>query len=209
METLKRILKKIFQVLLLVILFGLVSVVSLLIHELGHCFTMDAVGGRCAAVYVLPGVQVWPLSDFGAPAEEPWGNYFGRTIYAEPAPGPFEEGMVKLMGSGSVALISTLAMLALAIIRVKGWPGIILLIQGLFFLDIVTYTILPHFFDLPHFFIWGGTTPEPLDGALLMGIPEDYFILGVVAYGVFMLIGWIENFYQLTRNEPKKTTYKF
>ena len=69
---------------------------------------MDAVGGRCGGVFVLPGVQVWPLSEFGTPAEEPWDNYFGRTVYAEPAPGPFEEGLVSLMGSGSVALISTL-----------------------------------------------------------------------------------------------------
>lgn len=204
METLKKILKLTFQGFLLLFLIVILSSFNLLLHEFGHCLTLDIVGGRCGGVYVLPGVQVWPLSEFGTAAEEPWDNYFGRTVYAEPAPGPFEEGLVSLMGSGSVAIISTFALLALGIIKLKGWPGVILLIQSLFFLDIVTYTILPHFFGLRHFFLWGGTTPEPLDGAILMEIPEDYFILGVVAFGVFMLIGWIENFFRLTSQSEKR-----
>ena len=209
METLKKIMRIILQGLFLVLLIGFISVINLLIHEFGHCITLDAVGGRCGSVSVIPGVQVWPLSEFGTLEEDDWGNYFGRTVYVEPAPEPFDEGLVKFMGSASVAFLSSLALLALAIGRLGGWTAITLLIQGTFFIDIVCYTFLPHFFDLPHFFFWGGTTPEPLEGALLMGIPEDYFILGVLAYGVFMLIGWIENLYQLTKRGPKRPTYKF
>ena len=42
-----------------------------------------------------------------------------------------------------------------------------------------------------------------------MEIPEDYFILGVVAYGVFMLIGWIENFYQIDEKIAEKTKVSY
>jgi hypothetical protein len=57
------------------------------------------------------------------------------------------------------------------------------------FLDLLFYTILPRWFGLRHFFFIGGDYPEPLDGAIQMGIPESRFIAGILIYSALMIAG--------------------
>jgi len=82
--------------------------------------------------------------------------------------------------------------------RPKGRLRPLLLAQSIMFVDLLTYTILPHWFGLPHFFVVGGRTPEPLDGAIQMGISESTFIAAVLIYSLFMSVGL---FRYVTRKE--------
>jgi hypothetical protein len=181
--------KTIWNILVFVLVLGLFVVINTLVHEFGHCLTIEAVGGKCANIYILPGIQVWPLAMLGQPYPDPWGKFIALTYYAEPAPTEQARGWVSLMGSGSVAILSLLALLALYIFRPLGWLRFPLLAQSFMFPDLLFYTILPHWFGLRHMFFIGGDSPEPLNGALRLGISESTFISGVLMYSVFMLAG--------------------
>jgi hypothetical protein len=165
------------------------AAINLVVHELGHCYTINAVGGKCGGVYVTPGVRIWPLKEFGQHYPNTWKNFIGLTIYDQAAPTDQASGFVALMGSGSVAALSLLALFVLNIFFPRGWVRFPLLAQSLMFFDLLLYTILPHWFGLPHFFFIGGTSPEPLEGAIKMGIPESMFIWGVLIFSGLMLAG--------------------
>ncbi len=167
------------------------AAINLLVHELGHCYTINAVGGKCEGVYVIPGVKVWPLTGFGQHYPNAWKGFVGLTVYAKAAPTDQASGFVALMGSGSVAALSLLALFLLYIFFPRGWVQFPLLAQSLMFLDLLFYTILPRWFGLPHFFFIGGTSPEPLDGAVKMGVPESMFLWGVLIFSGLMLAGCI------------------
>jgi hypothetical protein len=169
----------------------ILAFLNLLIHEFGHCITMNKVEGICEGVYILPGIKVWPLSDFGESYQGDWSDRIGVASYAEVPQGKFERGLVSFMGSGSIAFVSTIALIALWVFKPKGWGQNLLLIQAIFFGDILLYTILPEWFDLQHFFFIGGAYPEPLEGAMAMGISKNIFIAGVLIYSVFMMAGWL------------------
>lgn len=175
--------------LVFLVVLGLVAVLNLLIHEFGHCITIDRVGGECEGVYVYPGVKIWPLSEWADEYPGTWSNYVGLALYARPAPTEYMDGLVSLMGSGSTAIASFLALVGLYIFRPRGGVRTLLLAQSVMFIDLLTYTILPRWFGLPHFFFIGGTDPEPLEGAIQMGIPESTFIAAVLIFSLLMSVG--------------------
>lgn len=181
--------KTFWNILIFVLVLGLFVVVNTFVHEFGHCLTIDAVGGECDGVYLMPGVRVWPLTAFGQPYPYAWDNYIGLTVYAQAAPTDQARGLVSVMGSGSVAIISLLALVGLYVFRPQGWLRFPLLAQSFMFPDLLFYTILPHWFGLRHLFFIGGDTPEPLNGAIKMGISESAFITAVLVYSAFMLVG--------------------
>ena len=117
--------KKIWNPSIFFIILGLLVVLNMIVHELGHCFTIDAVGGKCEGVYFMPGVQVWPLTALGQPYPDPWGNDLALTVYEEGASTEQGRGLVSFMGSGSVALLSPLALLALYIFRPRAGSDIL------------------------------------------------------------------------------------
>lgn len=180
--------KTFWNILIFVLILGLFVVINTFVHEFGHCFTMDAVGGKCDSIYVMPGVRIWPLITFGQPSSG-WDNFIALTSYAQGAATDRANGLVSLMGSGSVALLSLLSLVGLYVFRPQGWLRFPLLAQSFMFLDLLFYTILPRWFGLRHMFFIGGDTPEPLNGAIRMGIPESTFIAGVLIYSAFMLVG--------------------
>ncbi len=181
--------KTIRNILVFVLVLGLFAVINTFVHEFGHCLTIDTVGGKCESIYVMPGIKVWPLAMFGQPYPDQWENPIALTFYAKSAPTEQAGGFVSLMGSGSVAGLSLLALFGLFIFRPQGWVQFPLLAQSLMFLDLLFYTILPHWFGLRHMFFIGGDTPEPLNGAIKMGIPESMFIASVLIYSGLMLVG--------------------
>lgn len=164
-------------------------VINILVHEFGHCLTIEAVGGECGSIYIVPGSQIWPLAQAGQPYPYTWEDSIAVTFYDEGAPTAQAGGLASLMGSGSVAILSLLALVALYDLRPQGWLRFPLLAQSLMFLDLPFYTLLPHWFGLRHMFFVGGNTPEPLEGALAMGISETAFIAAVLIYSALMLIG--------------------
>ena len=175
--------------LVFLIVLGLVAFLNLLVHEFGHCLTINAVGGECGGVYVYPGVKIFPLNELGQKYDKAWEGAIGLTNYASPPPTERARGIVSLMGSGSVAILSLLALVTLYVFHPHKGMRTLLLAQSIMFLDLLTYTILPRWFGLPHFFIVGGTDPEPLDGAVQMGVPESTFIAAVLIFSLFMVIG--------------------
>lgn len=178
--------------LLLLLLAAVIAVVfNFIFHEFGHCITIDQVGGKCEGVYAPPGVKIWPPSGIGDPYLGEWDNAMGMTVYEEAAPTQAARGFVSLMGSGSSALVSFVALLALWILEPRGWWRTLLMIQALFFGDLLFYTILPEWFGLRHFFFIGGSTAEPLEGAVNMGIERGDFITGVLAYSGVMFVAWL------------------
>lgn len=184
------------NILVFVLVLGLFAVINLLVHEFGHCFTINAVEGECESIYVMPGIKVWPLTTFGQRYPDQWERSIALTFYAKSAPTEQAGGFVSLMGSGSVAALALLALFGLFIFRPQGWTRFPLLAQSLMFLDLLFYTILPRWFGLRHFFSVGGDTPEPLNGAIKMGIPEPMFIVGVLIYSGLMIVGCLAYVWQ-------------
>lgn len=194
--------------LIFLVVMGLIAFINVLVHEFGHCITIDAVGGKCEGVYVMPGVKVWPLAAFGEPYSGTWGKSIGRTAYDQGAPTVQAGGLASVMGSGSVAALSLLALVALYVFRPRGWARFPLLAQSLMFLDLLFYVILPHWFGLRHLFIIGGASPEPLMGAIEMGIDESTFIIGVLIYSASMAIGCANYAWQSAKNLPVQAEQK-
>ncbi|MEW6030511.1 MAG: hypothetical protein AB1554_13655 [Chloroflexota bacterium] len=190
MRNLLRFLGTSFLLLLAVIvIFG----INFLVHEFGHCITMDLAGGKCEGVYAPPGVKLWPLDGLGDPYPYPedWDNSMGRTVYDEVPPMQKARGFVSFAGSGSTALLSFVAMLALWILEPRGWGRTLLMIEALFFGDLLFYTILPEWFGLRHLFLWGGDYPEPLEGAVSMGFEREDVIATVLAFSAAMFLAWL------------------
>lgn len=188
--------KTIRNILVFVLVLGLFAVINILVHELGHCFTIDAVGGKCDGIYVMPGVKVWPLTALGQPYPDQWEKFIALTFYSKFAPTERRRGLVFLMGSSSTAILSLLALIGLYIFRPQNWLRFPLLAQSFMFLDLLFYTTLPHWFGLRHLFFIGGDTPEPLNGAIKMGVPEPMFIAGVLIYSGLMIVGCLAYVWQ-------------
>ena len=156
---------------------ALVWAASLVLHELGHGLTAQALGGRILSLGVWPGVELWPAP--GQPAEGPWGTAIARLAYATGpgwGEGSWQIGLVRLMGSVTNLLLATLALGSLWLFRPRGWLRLFLIAQALMFADLLLYCTLPEFWGLPHYLVFGGSHAEPLDGAELLGCPRWAFI---------------------------------
>jgi hypothetical protein len=173
-----------------VLLLAAVALGGLFVHELGHGITAQALGGRFNALYVYPGIQVWP--EPGQPYDKEWGTAVGM---ADTDPGQnwprWKHGLEWLMGSGANLVLAMMALLSLWVFRPKGWLSRLLVAESLLYVDILLYTILPEWFGLPHWFFFGGDFPEPLVGAEWMGVPRGPFITLVLVISALMTAGLI------------------
>lgn len=59
------------------------------------------------------------------------------------------------------------------------------------FTDLLTYTILPHWFGLPHFFVVGGSDLKPLEGAIQIGLVESVYIAAIILFSLLMTVGLV------------------
>jgi len=160
---------------------------GLIIHEVGHGVTAQWLGGEFRRLYVFPGVEVWP--DPGQPFEGDWGMRVGvAEIQWGEEWESWQEGLVLLMGSGSTLLVSCAALAGLWIFRPKHGLAYGFSVIALFYLDILFYTLMPTWFDLPHWIVFGGREPEPLIGAEMLGCPRKVFITLVLIVSILMTI---------------------
>lgn len=180
---------KILIVLVFLVLLILVSILALFMHEFGHGWTATLLGGEFLSVYVYPGIQVWP--EFGVPFSGEWEGYAGLMYYnygPHWESGGWQTGLVSLMGSGTNLMFSFIALLALWAFQPRGLMKWILAAEGLMYMDIFLYT----FATLAggrHLIFVGGEQPEPLLGAMEMGIPRDAFLAAVGV--IFILFTWM------------------
>jgi hypothetical protein len=146
-------------------------------------------------MFVWPGTQVWPISDFGAEfGKGEWGGALGRATtecrgVREDV--VWQSGLIKLMGSGTNMILATLSLIGLWMFHPGGWLRYFLVAEALLFGDILLYTILPEWFDLPHFFFVGGESPEPLDGAALLGWSRPGFIMTILLLSMVLSAAWL------------------
>ncbi len=170
------------------LILALTALIGLLVHETGHGLTAAALGGRFTGLYVWPGVEVWPHP--GASFNGKWDGQIGVATYLPGADWEADDwryGLVSLMGSGTNFLLAALALGCLWAFRPRGRVRLWLLAETWMFLDLTTYTFFPAF-GLRHFIFVGGTSAEPLEGALRLGIPAGVFVTLVVAASAAM--GW-------------------
>jgi hypothetical protein len=166
---------------------GLLALAAFFVHELGHAFTAVALGGQFYRLYVWPGIELWP--ELGQPYPQEWAGNIGLTSmeFADHW-GEWQRGLVYLMGSGSNMLLAAAALAALWIFKPAGLLRSVLFAETIMFIDLPMYTFLP-LVGLRHYIFAGGETPEPLDGAVRMGIPGWAFVLAVGLVTLLMLWG--------------------
>lgn len=176
----------------LLLALGLTGVLSFFVHELGHGLTTLALGGEFHALYVWPGIEIWP--DPGQRLTARRMSNIGLVHLDFPSEwveDGWQEGLIGLMGSGSNLAAAALALLALRALRPTGWRFLLLTAESLMFLDILLYTFLP-LIGLRHFFLIGGSHPEPLESALMLGIPAWAFMLGVLFISAILAVEFVK-----------------
>jgi hypothetical protein len=168
----------------------LVWIVASVLHEVAHGLTAEIVGGEFLWICVWPGVQIYP--HLGQPYEGEWGTAIAKTSYAitEDWAG-WQDGLVLLMGSGVNLLLAALALGSLWLFRPRGWLRTLLIAETLMIEDILLYVLLPELFGLRHYAIFGGSKPEPVNGAELLGCPRPAFVVLTVIVSALMLWGLI------------------
>lgn len=171
---------------------GLTGILSFFVHELGHGLATLALGGKFHALYVWPGIEIWP--DPGQRLTTRQMSNIGLVhldFPSEWAENGWQEGLIGLMGSGSNLIAAALALLALRALHPTGWPFLLLKAESLMFLDILLYTFLP-LVGLRHFFFIGGSHPEPLESALMLGIPAWFFMLAVLLLSALLSVAFVK-----------------
>jgi hypothetical protein len=194
--------RSLFAVLVFFLTLALVWTASLLLHELGHGLTAQALGGKVVRLRVWPGIEVWPSP--GQPVEGEWGTAIARLAYTTGqgwAGEGWQDGVVSLMGSGTNLLLAALALGSLWLFRPRGWLRLLLIAQALMFADLLLYCTLPEFLGLPHYLVFGGSSTEPVDGAASLGCPRWAFILLAVLVSGLMIWGLVA---YLKRNRPAR-----
>ena len=83
------------------------------------------------------------------------------------------------MGSGATTIVGYLVLLAIIIFRPtkRKWTALTTMVV-VYTGDLPLYAILPRL-GLRHFIVIGGTHPEPLAGAVAVGVPEWAFFVFV------------------------------
>jgi hypothetical protein len=140
---------------------------GILWHELvGHGLTGVFLGGRITHVEIL-GVVLYPDLSWNG-----WDGSYGKaTVYGVTS--TTGQWLVSLNGSMSTWLVSLISVLLLWI---RPWGPVcrtILVVLGLWWIDLLTYT-LPSF-GLRRSIFWGGTYSEPYEAAVSLGVPGPLF----------------------------------
>jgi hypothetical protein len=166
----------------------LVWTVSSIIHEAAHGLTAQIVGGDCLWISVWPGVQLYPHP--GQRYEGEWGTSIAKTAYAITEDwADWQDGLVLLMGSGVNLLLAALALGSLWLFRPGGWLRTLLIAESLMIEDILLYALLPELLGLRHYVFFGGSKPEPVNRAELLGCPRPVFVTLTALVSASMLWG--------------------
>jgi hypothetical protein len=185
---------------------------SVVTHEFGHAITGQLLGKKNARIIVWPGWQIYPEFDSSRQAEWPKGaiaqtmfvpqnphliienspNHLAQKILFKPAVrvssgslNEKENGLVLLMGSGLNWLLSVIALCFLMIF--KNNKIILIGCTPFVFLyyDLVSYSLLPTFFDLRHWIFWGSNQAEPLLALTQIGVHPNLAV--VVICGIALI----------------------
>jgi hypothetical protein len=156
----------------------LVAIGGLFLHEAGHGLAALLLGGRITLLRVMPGIQLFPKI-----ALVPWKGNVAAIGIDLPAGTTRQYAFVALMGSSLTFLLGLAAGLSLLLFKPTGWLRVLFVITALALpLDMITYSIFP-VLGLRHWILFGGKKPEPLMGAVGLGVPPAvyYTVLALVS----------------------------
>ena len=167
-------------VLLITISIIIGCIIGTLTHEFGHLLIALLFDCKVSMVRLFPFLQIFPeirLVDFNLD--------FGEIIVDLPN-SQIGLGLFYLAGSGLNAILSIIFVFILrkykiSVKQILFFFPIILIMA----LDIIFYSVFP-VLGLPHWIIIGGMSPEPLDGALLLGFPQFIYFICLILYSVFV-----------------------
>jgi hypothetical protein len=152
-------------------------IIRLIIHESGHLVTAIILEAKIKYIVIMPGIKLYPEI-----ALEAWKGWGAAIDYTLENGTPFKSGLIALMGSGSAALVGYLTTLLLFFLKKPGLFQIGLLAFSLICAwDMITYSILPEI-GLKHWIFFGGALPEPMIGAVYMGMSYFQYKLLLISH---------------------------
>jgi hypothetical protein len=80
----------------------------------------------------------------------------------------------------------------------RGWPRVVLILLGLWWIDLFTYT-LPTW-GLRRSIFWGGTKSEPYEAAVALGVPGWLFQTFVIVSSLALATAWTTYLNRARRN---------
>ena len=151
-------------------------------HELGHALGAKIVGNNVNFIHIWPGYELFP--NIGQQVTYEWtksalaiiqtsveidakSQLFGTGVFLSER---VATSIIQFMGSGITWLISIIFLVLMHFFRPKGVLLSISIIGALFYIDILSYSIFPYFFDLPHLIFIGGKYAEPVLALSSLGI---------------------------------------
>ncbi len=149
-------------------------------HEIaGHGLTAVAFGARVTYVEVT-GFQLFP--------DIRWVGATGRFGYCDNSgvEGVAARALILLAGSLSTWLVGVIAVCLLYLRRWRGWIRILMIALGLWWLDLLLYT-LPSL-GIPRYFLWGHRYSEPYEAAVALGVPGPVFQGFVIVTSVILAV---------------------
>jgi hypothetical protein len=182
---------------------------SVVTHEFGHAITGLSLGLNNPSVSVWLGWQIYPELDRSQQVDWPKSGiaqtrfsfynthmrienslaYQAQDIQFKPTGPVFsvslsdkENSLVLLMGSGLNWLLSVLALYFLMIFKNNKAMLITCTPFALLYYDLVSYSLLPTFFDLRHWIFWGSNEAEPLLALTQIGVHHNLSV--VIIYGI-------------------------
>lgn len=161
--------------------FGL-SVIS---HELGHALGAKIIGSNVYFIHIWPGYELIPK--LGKPVTYDWPIDSIATIQIRSEIGSqpklfgssvtlsdnLAQAIVSFLGSGTTWVISLICLAVLKFFKPQGIWFALFLTGAFFYYDILTYSIFPHFLDLPHLIYIGGNFAEPLLALSYLGMSQN------------------------------------
>lgn len=160
---------------------GLSLILGTLWHEvIGHGLTGLICGGRIEFIRIL-GLDIWPSLT--------WQGFDGAYGYCDVRDVPTETGLQVVYLAGSLSTW-TVSLIALLLLRRRPWKPaarFALICLSLWWIDMFTYT-LPTW-GLRRSILWGGSTSEPYDAAVALGLPGFIFQALVIISTVLMAFG--------------------
>jgi hypothetical protein len=169
------------SILLPTILFIPLGLVMAFAHESGHAMLGTAVGGtltymKIAYLEIYPRLALTQQFQLGLTGIH--GLTYGSTAY----------GLMVLGGSMTTNTASWILALILLKISLDVKIQVVLKLLGVFgILDLPFYVVFPQL-GLTHWVFLGGSEPEPLNGARMLGLPDPAFYLMVALSTLGLLL---------------------
>ncbi len=165
-----------------------------LVHEMGHAWTIGHIPTVKSSIYIWPGYQVYP--QIGMKFPEAWPEktvaFTYVALYSKFKPDGSDplkhQGLLAqtvghlalLAGSGATSLLSLLSLFLMSLFRPKGLCSWVLVAGSLMHLDMLTYTVFPVFFNVRHLILWAGEIPEPVEALFGLGVSRGFSVTAII-----------------------------